>query len=176
MPPGFSRQGIGDSERLPNLVQAVLQGAVSNRELRQALPHIWDEAEVPCLQQPQVVIFALFKRTGFISDREDVTEPPPEGLSVWRGAHPDRAKGLAWFTARDEAAWFADPENARQQLERARSQGIVRVPEAVGEPKPPKLYQSHAPPAAILGLFGQGRKREVIVDPNELRRFRTVTD
>lgn len=165
---------MSPSDRLSGLVEAVLAGAVSNRELREALPEAWAAAAVPCLQQPQVVLYSLFKRAVFVSDQDGVTEPPPEGLRVWRGAHPARAKGLAWFTSREQAAWFADADNAREQLSRARSEGLIEVEEAVAESQPPKLYRAHAPPEAILGLLGEQGERVVIVDPGRLRRFTSV--
>lgn len=124
-------------------------------QLRELLPVAFRDTEFPW-RAPLVSKarwIELFKATGFLSDTAGVTEPPREGLTVYRGCLPYYHLGLAWTTNSERAQWFTN-----------------RFP-VLGEAV---VYKAHVGPRSILAMFNERKESEVVVNPRGLKGVQEI--
>ena len=76
---------------------------------------------------------------------------PREALTLYRGALPGYARGMAWTTSQKRAAWFADTW--------AQAAGRKAF-----------VYTVDAPPDAILATLPDRKDSEVVVDPRRISK------
>jgi hypothetical protein len=157
----------GLAEHVPGIVYRLWrEGRLSGPgELYDATAWSWihNRSPEPCIGQRRWL--QLFKAAGFLVAYVDqvkrgdeavpakfelITEKPTEPLTLWRGAALNKAKAMAWTVHRECAVEFAeawaDPYRS-----------------ACG------LFTATVPPQAMLGVFGDEREQEVVVNPNMLR-------
>ena len=99
--------------------------------------------EPPKSLLPREQWVSMFRRVGFFTVMQPFTAPPTDTLTLYRGAHPDYARGLSWTDTLATAEMFA-----------RRS------------PVPAQVYRAtDVPASAILGaLHSAGTFAEYIVD------------
>ncbi len=112
--------------------------------LREILPQLWQDAEIPGRQQSHWL--HLFTWAGYCSDTEERLEGHGDDPQR-RVSSPRYARGLAWTLDRRRAEWFA----RRFALH--------------GEPR---VYTVTLDAAEILGYFVGRNEGEVVVDPTRL--------
>jgi hypothetical protein len=75
---------------------------VDQGALRAVVADIWSSADVPeRLLSPRSVWVGLFRQ----ADYSDTL--PSKPVTLYRGAHPGRRRGMSWTTDLDRATWFA---------------------------------------------------------------------
>jgi hypothetical protein len=88
--------------RMSTLEQLYERGRIDVDELRDLLPEIWTDTEMPGgnLEDPAY----LWREVGFATDDQEEWDALPEKLTLWRGGY---AGGISWTTDREKAEWFA---------------------------------------------------------------------
>jgi hypothetical protein len=119
-------------------------GELDLASLRSVLPGVWSGVEFPRQVLHQAQWLELFAAAGLLGD-----EQPREALTVYRGALPGYARGMAWTTGQKRARWFAD-----------------RWAKATG--RKAFVYTVDAPPHAVLATVSDGKESEVVVDPRRI--------
>jgi hypothetical protein len=107
---------------------------------------VWSAAEWPQSHMTVALWCELFHVAAY--------PEPAEPLTLYRGATPGRARGMAWTTDLKMARWFASRMRA-------------------ADPRPAYVYTVTAPPEAVLAVMDDvepdGRaEHEVVVDPRRL--------
>ena len=122
-----------------------VQGEIAEDALRAFLPGAWTGIDFPLRSLKRSQWLELFAAAGFVAEPAGL-DRPAKALEIYRGATPAHVRGLAWTTDRKRAADFAKhwpPTGGR----------------AAG------VYQTEAPPGAVLAIIQVGKTRDVIVQP-----------
>ena len=119
-------------------------GEVDRESLRSLLPGVWAGVEFPRRVLSPARWLELFAAAGFLGERQ-----PPEPLTLYRGALPGYARGMAWTTSQKRAVWYAD----RWALTTGRKAFV---------------YTVDAPHDAILATIPERKESDVIVDPRRI--------
>ena len=136
-------------DRLAALTVLFEDGVVSRKALREVLATIWIGVESPSRSGvAKARVVRMFRAAGFLSDNPTITTPPPEGLTIYRGCHPQYRLGLSWTTDQVKARWFAQ-----------RFGSIINT----------QLYRAQVSGRRILAMFGGRKEAEVVVNPRGLR-------
>jgi hypothetical protein len=120
-------------------------------ELRELIVYAWEMAEFPARNLGIRTWVELFRAAGPVNERGEPIQPPPEGLTAWRGAPWGQRRGMSWTLDVERAAWFAN--------------------RSVTWGRPAHVFQACVAPTAVLAtnLGVEGRREdEVIVDPSML--------
>lgn len=138
----------------PHMLQdAYRAGQLDPATLALVLPAVWSGAEYPEFHLHVRDWVALFRLAGF-SSTPPGHEPPTEPLTIYRGAIPHRARGMAWTTDREQASWFAN----RYEL------GTRR------EWRDAYVYVATVEPPAVLAACDDRTEGELVIDPAMLPR------
>lgn len=110
--------------------------------LRGLLHRTWGDTYSPMRHLPREQWVAMFRRVGFFNMMQPHAAPPTGTLTLFRGAHPDYARGLSWTDTAATAVMFAQRS-----------------------PVPARVYRAVVPASAVLGaLHAAGTFTEFIVD------------
>jgi hypothetical protein len=127
-------------------------GRIDPTILRAVLPGVWVGAEWPEACVPRRTWISWFRLAAFA--------PPPAPVTIYRGSIPRFARGMAWTSDPEKAAWFA------------RRWAVLRHPRVA------HVYTVAAPPEAILAdmdaLFEGRAEAEIVVDPALLPPLRRL--
>lgn len=126
-------------------------GCIDQTVLSALVPGVWTAAEWPSASLPRRVWIEWFRLGRY--------PRPTQPTTLYRGTVPQRARGMAWTTDRERAAFFA----ARWKLMAGRLAYVYEV-----------LASPEAMLADLESVQGNGGRREaeVIVDPTILPRLR----
>lgn len=154
----FLERMLGRSDRVEG--PAILwdwhaAGLVGREHVAALIASVWSSAEYPESALGRDTWVRLFRYAGYVSDPPGLPAPV-EPVTVYRGAPPRYARGMAWARDRDTAGRFADGL-------RSRHPGVV--------------YAAVVEPAAVLarcegrsGDDGESGEVEYVIDPNMLPR------
>lgn len=165
---------LNSGERLPTLIEWADAGVLSPDDLRALLPVIWQHADAPLLTFSVETLVRLFRRAGFHRDINDMSGPPGDGLTVYRGAYPIVRRGLAWTTSPDKAAWFCTYADVHA-VRAAHSGQPIDGSRVASERSRPRVYVAHAPADAILAIYSERDEQEVVADPRMLTELRVYS-
>jgi hypothetical protein len=130
------------------------QGEVGDDALRAFLTGVWKGVEFPLRSLKRSLWLDLFTAAGFVAEPAGL-ERPVQALEVYRGAAPSHARGLSWTTDRKRAAAFAEAWPPRGGRAAA-------------------VYQTEAPPEAVMAIIQVGKSRDVIVEPSLIAKLRRL--
>lgn len=156
--PEFLRRMLYRSDRIDGpalLFYWQLEGLVGREELAPLVADVWSSAEYPERSLTREGWLSLFRFVGYVSDPPGLPVPT-EPVTLYRGAPPRYARGMAWTATRATAQRFADGGI------RGRHAGYV--------------YAATVAPAAVLARCeGRGEddepgEAEYVVDPSMLPR------
>lgn len=129
------------------------EDAISQAQLREWLPGVWQKCDYPaysplgCLDE--CLWLQLFLECGFISD-DSKLQAPTEDLIVYRGSTLDNIHGMSWTTCLTTAKFFAE----------------VYYPERFGRnAEETRVFTATVPPQSILARFSGRDESEVIGRP-----------
>ena len=134
------------------LLDCYVSRRIAPADMAAIVAGVWSGAERPQSHMAVRDWLELFRSADY--------PKPPEPLTIYRGATPGRARGMAWTTDLDMARWFASRGKA-------------------ADPRPAYVYTVTAPPEAVLCVFDDvepdGRaEHEVVVDPRLLPKLRRL--
>lgn len=133
---------------LPRLgTTLVNSGAITGEQARTLLAAAWTDPEFPETGADAGDWLDAFASVGYLSD--DDAAAPTAPLTLFRGAPPARAAGMAWTADRDIAQWFAT------RLDTAAGAGCV--------------WATVAPPQTVLARFVRRSEDEYVLNPRHLR-------
>lgn len=107
----------------------------------------WNAAEYPEKALGRAEWLKLFSVAGFTVDGKPA-EPPAEPVRLWRGSVPSRRRGMAWTATRSVAERFAAGMLYGRQ--------------------PGRVYETVAPPVAILCVDNGRSEAEHVIDTRGL--------
>lgn len=133
------------------LLDCLYSRRIARADLAAVVAYIWSGAEYPQRSFGVRKWCELFRMAGY--------PRPAAPLTIYRGATPGRARGMAWTTALDMARLFADR--------------FGTFADGSGRFRPAYVYTVTAPPEAVLAIMDDvepdGRlEHEVVVDPRRL--------
>lgn len=134
--------------RMSMLMRFWQQRSISIEQLRELLPEVWIDTEMP-VQYGYRELIRFFRRAGFMTDIPGLQGPIE--CEVYRGCTAKHKKGISWTLDRKRAVRFAKRFASKERI--------------------PRLYRAIAPPEAILGIFNERGEQEVVVDPKLLKGF-----
>ena len=126
---------------------------LGSAELGDLVSMAWVGADVPTRRLSTRNWLNLFKTTGFITDRQEITRPVSD-LWVYRGCIPWQWRRLAWTTDRDQAHWFAEWGADRGH--------------------PGVVYSAVVPSRHVLARFQERQENEVVVNPYGLKDLQLI--
>jgi hypothetical protein len=112
---------------------------------------VWARIDEPEQAIGAVAWVRMFRAAGFVS-QPDSLPAPADSLTVYRGASPERARGMAWSTTLTAADHHRLRSNRRGH--------------------PAQIYVAIAERDAVLALIGSRGEAEVIVDSRNLDALR----
>ena len=103
--------GVHTSRDLPGVVAAaVLTNCAASDSEGEVIVEGWQMAEYPEANCVPGLWAVMWQRHDFLTDDADVSRPD-QPMTLWRGASPERANGLAWTADKERAEWFANRTN-----------------------------------------------------------------
>lgn len=164
---------VHQTDEVPRVLYRMWEaGDLTGEQLHAGIHAAWVYNEAPIRSIGERRWLRLFKAAGFVSAVvaesadtnssdgtrkvieqrfELITECPTKPVTVWRGADLERSgRGMSWSLHRECAHDFA-----RRVADRYR--------------RPAAVYRAELPPRAVLGVFGDEREQELVVNPNMLR-------
>lgn len=88
--------------RMPTLEQLWVNGRLDKEQLRDLLPGIWTDTEMPSTNLARPVY--LWEVAEFATDDQDEWDDLPDSFPIYRGGP---AYGISWTREKAQAKWFA---------------------------------------------------------------------